>query len=263
MERLRWREMDTDTQQPTISGPGWASIFTGVWIDRHQVDGNATPPVNQANVRGSYMVDQAPHFARRLKSAVPAASVASFAAWDWIETYLVDAQPEAFDAHDRGVGIKYPDRDLNTQSKTLGYLETKSPDVLIVHFDQVDGAGHATGFGTDNPIYMEAIQKVDSHVGEVLSAVRHRPGAEKEKWLVLVTTDHGGTGRKHGGQSLEERTIPLIANGPGVPESQVINTPFGHTIIAPTIFRYLNVPVDASWGWNAAVFALGEAVVAR
>ena len=28
-------EMNTPTHQPTISGPGWSSLLTGVWIDRY------------------------------------------------------------------------------------------------------------------------------------------------------------------------------------------------------------------------------------
>ena len=252
-------ELGQPTQQPTISGPGWTSLFTGVWMDRHNVDGNATPPVNQPDVRGSYQLDRAPHFASRLKKAVPQARIASFSAWGWIENYLVAAQPEAFDAHDRGVGIKYPDRDLDIKHKTLTYLETTTPDVLVVHFDQVDGAGHATGFNTENPVYMAAIQKVDEHVGEILQALKRSQGANDQKWLVLVTTDHGGIGKRHGGQSSEERTIPIIAHGPGVAQNRVMDTPLGQTTIAPTLFRFLGVPVSPDWGWTNEVFALEAA----
>lgn len=168
-------------------------------------------------MRGSYQLDRAPHFANRLKKAVPQASIASFSAWGWIESYLVAAQPEAFDAHDRGVGIKYPDRDLDIKNKTLSYLETTTPDVLVVHFDQADGAGHATGFNTENPVYMTAIHKVDEHVGEILEALKRSPGANDQKWLVLVTTDHGGIGKKHGGQSRKNAPSPLLPMAPASP----------------------------------------------
>ena len=33
-------ELGTKTQQPTSSGPGWSSILTGVWCDKHGVSDN-------------------------------------------------------------------------------------------------------------------------------------------------------------------------------------------------------------------------------
>ena len=33
--------LGTATQQPTVSGPGWTSILTGVWTDKHRITGNS------------------------------------------------------------------------------------------------------------------------------------------------------------------------------------------------------------------------------
>ncbi|HSJ04759.1 MAG: alkaline phosphatase family protein [Verrucomicrobium sp.] len=258
-------ELGGATQQPTISGPGWTSIFTGVWKDKHNVEGNATPDYNQPEVRGSYLATQAPHFAARLKAARPEARVSSFVSWAWIESYLVAAQPDAFETHSLGPGMTYPDRDRAVINKTLAYLDQTpvSPDVLVVHLDQLDHAGHTTGFTPENPEYMKSLQAIDSLFGEIRNALKVRPQAASESWLILVTTDHGGKNRAHGGQSPEERTIPIIASGPGIPAGQISTEPVGHTVIPPTIFRFLGVPVNEDWGWDKQAFGLTPAVVGK
>lgn len=249
------------SNQPTISGAGWTSFFTGTWIDRHNVNGNATPAYDQPAVAGSYLVTQAPAFARRLQEAVPAASVASIASWGWIEDYLVTAQPSAFSWHEKGVGATYPDRDASVAAKTLAYLAASDPDVLMLHFDQVDGAGHASGFSPNNPVYLNAVANVDAHIGSVLAAIKARPQYAAEQWLTIVSTDHGGIGTSHGGQTPEERTIFMIANGPGVAAGRVTGELVGQPALAHTVFKYLGVAVDPAWQWAERPFAIAPTAI--
>lgn len=251
-------ELETPTQQQTISGPGWTSICTGVWTDKHHVVDNSKPPVDQPDTKGSWLVSRAPHFARPLKAAFPECRIASVCSWDWIEDYLVAAQPALFADHLKGKGKDYAARDEDVKSKAATLLGTTDPDVLFLHLDQVDGAGHATGFSPDNPAYLSAIHHVDDLVGAVNAAIRARPSAKDEKWLTIVTTDHGGLERKHGGQSPEERTIFFAVQGAGVPAGRVLRESPGHTALAPTLFQYLGVPIDPAWGWASESFGLKE-----
>ncbi|BCU76783.1 alkaline phosphatase family protein [Luteolibacter sp. LG18] len=243
------------TRQPTISGPGWSSILTGTCIDKHGVSGNSTKP-------GIYHVEQAPHFAKRLKESVPTANVASIVSWGWIEDYLVAAQPEVVDHHEKGTGKTYPERDADVNAKAVSYLAAENPDVLFVHFDQVDGAGHSTGFSTENPKYMDAITSVDGLVGELMASLKKRPQYGKENWLVILTTDHGGKNTNHGGQSPEERTIPMIVAGKSVPKLGVSKETPGQFVVPATTLQYLGVPVKAEWGWEPGTFGLQKPAVA-
>ncbi len=68
-----------------------------------------------------------------------------------------------------------------------------------------------------------------------------------EDWLVLVTTDHGGHGKEHGGHTADERTIWIIATGPGIPAGVLSPGP-GHTVIARTVLHYLGIDVPEEWG---------------
>jgi autotransporter-associated beta strand protein len=254
-------DLNTATQQPTISGPGWASILSGTWIDRHNVNGNATTAYNQPTVLGSYMVNQAPHFARLLEESVPGTHVSSIVSWSWIEDYIVAAQPSWLDYHTKGSGSSYALRDADVTSKAVAHLGVADPDVLFLHYDQIDGAGHTNGFSTTVPGYMSAISTVDAHVGSVLSAISARPQIASEQWLVILTSDHGGTGTSHGGQTPGERTIPLIVSGGGVPVSVSPASP-GHVAVVPTLMRYLGVGIPASWQFAQNAFVTGPAFTA-
>ncbi|MFV0508257.1 MAG: hypothetical protein ACK5M8_03280, partial [Shewanella algae] len=49
-------------------------------------------------------------------------------------------------------------------------------------------------------------------IAQVLQALTSRPNYQDEEWLILVTSDHGGLGTGHGGQSTGERNTFLILN---------------------------------------------------
>lgn len=88
-----------------------------------------------------------------------------------------------------------------------------SADVLFLHFDDVDHAGHATGFDPDNPAYIAAIEGVDGHLGPALAAVEASP----HDWLVVLTSDHGGHDTIHRDDIPEDTTIPFVVTAPGGP----------------------------------------------
>lgn len=242
--------LGTATQQPTVSGPGWASITTGVWRDKHKIIDNSFSGYKNS-VASNY-----PHFFKRLKDAYPNAYVSSITSWAAIEDYLVSKVASSVNYHVKGLGGTYAERDLDVKNKALSHLAAADPDVLFLHFDQVDGAGHSTGFSPTNATYLNAIAAVDAHIGSVMDAIAARPQAAQEKWLVIFTTDHGGTGTSHGGQTSEERNITFFVSGTAVnAPHQSAATP-GHTVVPSTTLKYLGVPVNAAWGWEGSPFGL-------
>jgi hypothetical protein len=64
----------------TLSGPGWASILTGVWSNKHGVYDNT--------FQGARL-DEYPHFFERLKTEHPDAQTISMVSWAPIDTHLV------------------------------------------------------------------------------------------------------------------------------------------------------------------------------
>ncbi len=66
--------LGTPTQQTTVSGPGWSTILTGVWTDRHGVTGNGSSFAN-----GDF--DNNPAYLGTLKETIPTLTTASYVNW--------------------------------------------------------------------------------------------------------------------------------------------------------------------------------------
>lgn len=187
----------------TISGPGWSSILCGVKSDKHLVTGNNFSGNNYANY---------PTLFTYIEQYDPNLHTVSICEWDPINDDIIQ----------NAVDLK-----INTSpSSAIGsmaenYLSVNDPDVMFLHFDKVDHAGHAYGFSPNVPQYISAIQDVDLCIGGVVEAVKNRSSYSQEDWLFLVTTDHGGVGTSHGGTSLEHRQIFMIASGDNIPNSIV------------------------------------------
>lgn len=178
----------------TISGPGWSAILCGVWSDKHLVTGN--------NFSGNNY-EEYPSLFRRIEDFNANFHTVSFCHWGPINDHIV--------GEDADFKLNLS-TDAEVENQAAAYLGVNDPDVMFLHFDDVDGAGHGSGFSPDNPTYISAIEQTDLHVGGVLEAVRNRSTYAQEDWLVLVTTDHGGLGTSHGGNSFAEQRVFFIAS---------------------------------------------------
>lgn len=91
-------------------------------------------------------------------------------------------------------------------------VETNKPELLFVHFPEVDNFGHAKGWGS--PEQLAAIERTDGQLGELFAAME-RVGTRKST-LIIISSDHGGAGRSHGPEDPRSRYIPWIVSGPGI-----------------------------------------------
>jgi arylsulfatase A-like enzyme len=96
----------------------------------------------------------------------------------------------------------------------VAVIHDHKPQVLFVHFPDVDAAGHK--FGWSSPEQMKAIEGADAQIRRVLEALDQEH--LRDRTLIIVTSDHGGAGRNHGADDARSRHIPWIAVGPGVHE---------------------------------------------
>ena len=211
----------------TVSAPGWSSMLTGVWHTKHGV---------RDNTFAGAAFERYPHFFRRLKQVRPTAYTVSLTHWPGIATHIV---------RDADVSTLFP-RDAQVADMALRVLRDRDPDVLFVHFDEVDGAGHKHGFHPTVPEYTRAVEQTDGYVGRLLEAVRARKNYAHEDWLVLVSTDHGGSEKDHGKDVPEHRTIFVIVSGPATARG-AIEPPPGVVDVAATALAHLGVALDPKW----------------
>jgi predicted AlkP superfamily pyrophosphatase or phosphodiesterase len=227
----RYREADT------ISGPGWSNILCGVWSDKHRVMDNEFTAPNY---------EEYPHFFKRLKQARPDAATASFSDWSPIAKNILSDSDVTLDAERED--HNYQLSDVEIVAAASKHLREADPTATVVYFGQVDGAGHADGFHPSVPTYVKAIERVDGYVGELLAAIESRPTRADEDWLILVTTDHGGSGTSHsnGHDNPEVACSWLVVSGDAA-ERGKIDGERGQVDLVPTALKHLGVAVDPAW----------------
>ncbi|MEF3404512.1 alkaline phosphatase family protein [Agromyces sp. CCNWLW203] len=220
----------------TVSGPGWSTIATGVWPDKHRVTDNSFSNPAYATY---------PDYLSRIEAADPARETYVVGTWSPIpQTIFGPAVDE------RVAG----GNDAGTTARAVEKLSTGDPDDVFVHLDEVDGAGHSVG--TNGAAYGAALARADQQIGQILDAVDARATRADEDWLIVVTADHGHTPTGgHGGSTPGERKTFVIAAGAGIEPGSV-----RHDVklvdIAPTVIAAAGIAAD--FAWNLDGTAIGE-----
>lgn len=210
------------------SGVCWTSMLTGVWKEKHKVYSNAYKNPN---------VEEYPHFFRRAKEQSPNLKTYSIANWKPVHTILQE--------NDANVTI-HRKTDAAVTKKVTRTLKNSDVDVLFLHLDNVDHAGHKYGYALDNKKYIGAIEKTDKKIGKILKALKKRKDYEKENWLILVSTDHGGSGKGHGEAIPEHTSIFYIASGKEVTQGEILEE-VNVVDVAVTALKHLEIDIKEEW----------------
>ena len=215
----------------TSSGPCWSSIMCGVWTQKHGVTDNGF---------GGSNYDEYPDFLTLLEKIKPELRTVAVTAGTPIKDRII--QVADYEGPQTGSG------DDVTALEVAKELRENDPDVIMVHLDDTDIAGHAYGYHPDNEKYVESIVETDVNVGVILRAMRARPNIENEDWLIIVVSDHGGTGRGHGQAIPEHMDIPFIVSGSAAAsEFSVVPK---HIDVAPTVLAHLGLDPGPEIDWD-------------
>lgn len=237
---------------PTTSGANWASMITGAGPEQHGVTSNDWQ-VGEFNF--------------------PTSVTGSGGFFPSIFQVLADQHPDweiGSIYHWGGFGNLYDHRFVDydataaTEDETAAlaeaYIKDKKPEFLFIHFDHVDHAGHAHGHGTAH--YYEAVAKADTLIAGIRQAVTDAGIADDT--VILVTSDHGGVGKGHGGETLAELEIPWIVAGGGVNAGVELDLPINTFDTAATAAWLLGADIPYAWiGRPVRAVARGETMPAQ
>ena len=220
---------------PTVSSPNWASMIMGAGPEQHGVTSNDWEPSKfqiaptAVGPGGTF-----PTIFGLLRSQRPSSRIACFHDWDGFARLF---ERDAADV------VEHPKGPVETTERAVAYLKEKKPQFTFIHLDHVDHAGHTHGHGT--PEYYRSVVEADRLVGSVLKGLEDAGIAGKT--VVLVTSDHGGKGKGHGGATMDEIEIPWILHGPGVAAGRELTTPVSTCDTAATVAYIFGLEPPRCW----------------
>ncbi|MBE6708596.1 MAG: hypothetical protein E7578_05055, partial [Ruminococcaceae bacterium] len=183
------------TAIPTISAECWGSMLIG---SSAQVHGLTNSVVGAKHYDEDSPI---PSVFKRVRQAMPDATLASFSNWDPINYGIIE----------QSLGVTFgTGSDEEVCEQICAYLDDNTPTLLFAQFDSVDGAGHGNGYGTEN--HLAQISVVDGLLGKIYDKVVDK--GILEDTLFMVIADHGGTPYgSHGGTSDAEKIVFFGATG--------------------------------------------------
>jgi predicted AlkP superfamily pyrophosphatase or phosphodiesterase len=221
------------TIYPSVTLPSHTSMLTGVGPDKHHVLWNTWKP--RKGVVGVPTM-----FAEAKRAGF---STAMFVGKEKFRHLL---QPGTVDQFE--FGPAEPHRSSTVLSRIVAkgaarYILEHKPNLCFIHFTDPDNTGHKYGWGS--PQQIKAFNEVDAALAEIVRAIE-AAGISQES-VLIITADHGGHGKTHGGKKPEDMLIPWIAWGKNVKRGLTITGPVMTCDTAATALWLLGVPLPEAF----------------
>ncbi|MBK8867464.1 MAG: alkaline phosphatase family protein [Actinomycetales bacterium] len=185
------------SRTPSYSVPSWTVLLTGAWPDRH-----GAPVMNPTDPQTSppWPIDNL------FAAARDAGRRTGLAGTDWFRPLV----PPAALSVTHFVHEETDAADQESTDAAVAMLRGDAADLVLLHLNEVDHAGHYGGGGT-SVAWLDAARKVDARLAQVAAAL------DLSRDALLVVSDHGHLDQGgHGGPEDVVVTEPLVLVGSGV-----------------------------------------------
>ena len=220
---------------PTSSSPNWASMIMGAGPEQHgitsndwQKDSHILPPT-QTGPGGIF-----PTIFSVIKENNNDAVTGAVYQWrDFgrlFEKKLVDYDTSALGEN-------------KTTDLACDFILSQKPEFCFIHIDHVDGAGHKWGYNSER--YHGAVEKADLLINQIFQSLQ-KAGIAKHT-LLIVSADHGGHEKGHGGETYNEIRIPVILWGSGIKSNFELKSGVNIYDIASTSVYALGYDQPEAW----------------
>ncbi len=195
-------------EQATSTAPSWMAMLTGGWGEYNGITDNSQIKKEMAETFLTSLAKQG-HYASFTTS--------------WREHTELTYRPDIAQSIKTGLPVEYTHQidDTATYYQILKYVSksdkmqktpAEDPDVIFFTLEYADHAGHNTGFGNQNEEYIKGCLNDDAYGYDIVKTIEQRSTYSEEDWLIIISTDHGGTKLSHGGQTPFERMTWLACN---------------------------------------------------
>ena len=167
---------DAVSDTVTTDAAAWAALYTGV-------------PSVQSGVNGDnykhYLSGQYPAFPLLLQPGTKTVQIINAEARKTLNDSLLPA--------DKLTLLKSAADDQAVTQAAVSRLKDSTQDLLMVTFDAINEAGKTHGYSDTSTAYLKAMHQTDTYISQILAALKARPQYSQENWLIILTSDHGGT----------------------------------------------------------------------
>ena len=222
---------------PSSSGVNWASMFMGACPELHGYTtwDSSKHEIPERVIRKNNIF---PTMFQLLRDARPEAEIGCIYEWDGIK-YVVDTLSTNYQE------MVHPSKIYTDEMKNMSvqYIKEKKPVLGAFIFDNPDHVGHDKGH--DTPEYYANLTILDGYVGEIIQATKD--AGIYEDCIFIVTSDHGGINKGHGGKTLEEINTPFIIAGKGVKKGGEFQESMMQFDCAPTVLHIFGLEGPQVW----------------
>ncbi len=222
---------------PSSSAVNWSSMFMAAGPELHGYTewGSKTPDLPSRVLTHYGMF---PSVFGLLRDARPEVEIGYEYEWGGMQ-YLAEMEAMNFNFHVANAG-----KNQDTISVVAcNYIREAKPNLFAVIYDQPDGVGHKAGH--DTPEYYEMLTKLDGYLGEIIQAVKD--AGIYDETIFIVTSDHGGIDKGHGGKTMEEMETPFIISGKNVKKGIKIEESIMQYDVGSTIAHIFRLEQPQVW----------------
>lgn len=212
------------SQPPSFSQPGYSTILTGAWPwlndgPAFNLDYKDIPTWTQDNL---------------FSAAHRAGLTTAVSGYYWFEKLIPQSDVD-LSFYTPGEDQK---ADVEVIAAALPWLQNNQAQLVLIHIDQVDYAGHHEG-GPKSIKWNQAAQRADSLLAQIVATL------DFKKDTLLVISDHGQIDAGgHGGQDAVCLEEPFVLVGAGVTPG--VYADVNMVDVAPSLAALLGVNIPAS-----------------
>jgi len=222
-------------EMPSVTIVNWASMFMGATPDEHGYHRNddaiREPPYTHTDEYGSF-----PSVFTVLKKARPELEVAYF----YEKVKIGGLCPDGVIDNKQQLALSYSNSAVET---VCDYIKAKKPDFAAIVFQEPDSTGHSMGHDTSQ--YYDMLKELDAKIAEIIQAIKD--AGIWNNTVLILSSDHGGIGYNHGGDTPQEREIPFIISGKNIKKGYEITSDVSICAVAATVVYILGIEPSEHW----------------
>ena len=225
------------TVSPSSSAPNWASMFMAAGPELHGYTtwGARTPELPSRVITKHNIF---PTIFQIYRDKYPDSETGAIYEWEGIK-YLVDTLSLSYHAH-HPYDAEHPDVMCTAAEE---YIKRAHPDLVAIFFDNPDHVGHAIGH--DTPEYYATLTELDGYITRIVKAIDD--AGMTDDTIFIITSDHGGIDKGHGGITMAEMETPFIISGKGVRKGGEFSESMMQYDVASTIAHIFHLEQPQVW----------------